>query len=506
MSRRHPRTSRWERPVSLLQAARFAHRWDQWEVCRRIRAICPGHKPDIGCRIEPSKLSDYEHGKRFPGMKHVLALCKLYDRSPEQLGLLRRGDMPAIGADGPSEANGTENSSGTNLTAVSYATPSEASDSPEDADTPRGRWDDDLLLALLLRVLLGEGSSDQMRRDQFVKGVGAAAGAAFIDPFVFLSQQAQDELNHTKVSRQQVQRLTGAAYDHARNFPRLDNPEYLRPLLSDWVSTQRLLELPSTLSQRNELTNVYARLSGILGFYTFDSGYEDRARSLYRTAQEAARESGDSDLVGWLLEREAEIPGWDPRGGRPTEAIELAMQGLLALAGSNTLTAGKLHGQAALAAASLSDRRAARTHLEAAERALSASTAGCWPNEAMMPAGFVFTESRHARTQARTSLRIGDYTGAIAHCQRAAALIQQQSAPITSAVATNQIWMSTGLLHTGELDGAVEIATNAVSSYSGVGTSLVLRTAGEFERDLVAAAPGSRHAREFSEFLGTQSA
>jgi Helix-turn-helix len=87
MSPRRRRRTKWEDPISPLQAARFEKRWFQMDACRRLREICPGHGEGRPCRIEPSKLSDYERGKRWPSMKHVLALATLYGKTPAELSI-----------------------------------------------------------------------------------------------------------------------------------------------------------------------------------------------------------------------------------------------------------------------------------------------------------------------------------------------------------------------------------------------------------------------------------
>lgn len=76
------------RSRSPLQQARVDRGWTQQQAVDRLRAICPGHPASGECRLDVAKLSDYERGARRPSVVHIETLARLYDRSPEQLGLI----------------------------------------------------------------------------------------------------------------------------------------------------------------------------------------------------------------------------------------------------------------------------------------------------------------------------------------------------------------------------------------------------------------------------------
>jgi hypothetical protein len=90
--RRRP-NGRWSNPATPLQAARFELRKSGLEIIHAIRRICPGHAGEP-CRIDVSKLSDYETGNRRPGLDHIEAFARLYQKSPEALGLIHWRDEP----------------------------------------------------------------------------------------------------------------------------------------------------------------------------------------------------------------------------------------------------------------------------------------------------------------------------------------------------------------------------------------------------------------------------
>lgn len=504
MSRnRRSRRTKWEDPVSLLQAARFQRRWLQLEACREIRQVCPGHGRGKPCRIEPSKLSDYERGQRFPSMKHLLALCAVYDKSAAELGLVRRADMPALHLD-QSVANGAENSSETNQTWTGYAVPNEATQSSE-GGTGRGQLDDDVLLAVLLRVLLGVGRGEHVRRDDFIKGIGAAAGAAFMDPFVVLSQDAQAQIHHTKISDDQIKRLSGAAYTYARGAYQKDQAKRMEGLVTDWTTAHRLLGQPQTLRQRLELTNAYARLSGVLSLCAGNEAHYARSQALRETAQEAARETGDLEVLGWMYERSCEAA--DSRG-TALDVVEASGRGLAAIGPSQSLTAARLHGWAARGYASLGDEQAAKTHLETATRIFGKGIPGCWPNDAGMPRGYTFAEDGLASATGDAYLRMGSYRVAIEYCERAEALhtangLSLRNAPV---FAHNRLHHASALLHTGEVEGATQSAISTVSGYEGIALPSVMVTARRFQHDLVSVDTGGAYAKQFSEFLRNRAA
>lgn len=92
--RRQRPNGRWTDPATPLQAARFELRKPASVVIRAIHAICEGHN-GRPCRLDLSKISEYETGKRRPSIEHMTALCRYYQKSPEELGFITWRDVPA---------------------------------------------------------------------------------------------------------------------------------------------------------------------------------------------------------------------------------------------------------------------------------------------------------------------------------------------------------------------------------------------------------------------------
>src|SRR5947209_17752212 len=64
-------------PNRQLQAARKAHGWTQSEVAERIGAS------------SPLNVTRWERGTTFPSAFYLKKLCQLFDKTPQELGLLQ---------------------------------------------------------------------------------------------------------------------------------------------------------------------------------------------------------------------------------------------------------------------------------------------------------------------------------------------------------------------------------------------------------------------------------
>lgn len=105
MARRGRSSSNGKRtPRSLLQKARLDRGWSQQQVVDRLHAICPGHREDEPCRLDIAKLSDYERHARRPSLAHIEALARVFNQSPEALGLITWRDRPD-GEDDPDSSS-----------------------------------------------------------------------------------------------------------------------------------------------------------------------------------------------------------------------------------------------------------------------------------------------------------------------------------------------------------------------------------------------------------------
>lgn len=91
-------SDQWTSPVSKLQAARFAQRLYGHQVAAKVRALCAGHRRNgrrQRCGFDEFQLSRYECGVRRPGAEHLKALCRLYGKGPDELGLILWRGRPA---------------------------------------------------------------------------------------------------------------------------------------------------------------------------------------------------------------------------------------------------------------------------------------------------------------------------------------------------------------------------------------------------------------------------
>jgi tetratricopeptide (TPR) repeat protein len=483
MPRRKPMTKGpWDDPVSPLQAARFARRQTRQEIVDLVHLVCPG-KGGEECKLDADKLGEYERGARRPGIEHVTAFCRVFKKSPEELGLIRWSDEPAT--------------NGTNQTSIGY---------PEDAQSQLLTFRGDVLAVPVgpsgQEVLAGRELevSAEVERIQFIKAVGTVAGAVVADPIIAAAQHAHNAITLTSVSSADVDRLAEAAHHHARTYYQLTDPGRTDALLLDWATAGRLIGMPATQGQRRDLFDAYARLCGVLGCLSFDQGEIARARVLLETGRAVAGEAGDGDLLGWLLQlsslvaREVESD--------PSRALALAELGIEAVGRTKTMTSARLYARRALACAQLGQRAEVLASLDRAESDLLSASPGCWPSDADTPRNFVFAPDVLVTSWAETYLILGDLGEAIAACEQAAALLNESSqvAEGSSAVPQNQLNLAIALARTGELEGACRIAAESLTGYKGVAATYVIRRARRFERSLAPYA-SSPHSREFSELL-----
>src|SRR5262245_8381016 len=126
--------------------------------------------------------------------------------------------------------------------------------------------------------------------------------------------------------------------------------------------------------------HVYAELSGILGLLSVAFANYRTARELFHGGREAAREAGDSDLLGWMYAAESYIP---LDTGDPAEVLELTDAGLAVIGKGRTRSTAWLHGLAARANAELAGSDRSRLALvgralDAAHSAMDQASGGAW--------------------------------------------------------------------------------------------------------------------------------
>src|SRR5262245_38277620 len=117
MTTRKPMTKGpWDDPITPLQAARFAKRQTRQEIVDLVHQVCPG-RGDGECKLDADKFGEYERGARRPGIEHVTAFCRVFEKSPEELGLIRWRNEPT-----PPRPP----TNGTNQTSIGYSEDAES--------------------------------------------------------------------------------------------------------------------------------------------------------------------------------------------------------------------------------------------------------------------------------------------------------------------------------------------------------------------------------------------
>jgi hypothetical protein len=470
--RRQPRTP--------LQAARYRLSRDNTleVVAAEVRRACAGHVKNgvrEPCGFSAQQLSKHENGLKA-SREHIEALCRVYQRSAEELGLIvweRKAEPP-----GPTA---TESAGGTAITA----------DGPGPGLPRRRGSEDDGLTAAATRVLSARDpeEADQMERRTFGKGIGVALGASAADPVITLARRARALLGASEVSASRLASMERAVQRYVRTWPgaRADASieDYALALVDDWASVGSLFEAQMTASNARRLNRVYGQLSGVLGLLAFELCQYRRASELYQTAQDAARQAADADLLGWLFAAESLVPFFS---GDPSGTVDLAEQGLRAVGRGQTMTAAWLHAQAArahgeLAATDPAHVRLVTMHVEEARAILDRATAGAWDGNGGIPQPFAFDTDRLIYLAGSAHIAAGDVKRGGRLCEEASTLLAKATVKDYSAVAMNAVNLAAVELAGGEPAGAATTAGGALEAYTGHNRN-VLRRMGAFEAAL----------------------
>ncbi|GAA3046912.1 hypothetical protein GCM10020229_67800 [Kitasatospora albolonga] len=201
------------------------------------------------------------------------------------------------------------------------------------------------------------------------------------------------------------------------------------------------LRLSASPVTRRSLLGSCARLVTLGGFLHLDHGRNGTAQRWYLTAAELADESGEPKTLALVL-RALSVQAH--RLGHHEAALRLADRALSVAGRSDPRTLALLHGQLALARASVGRHREAVGAIRQAERELDRAT-GPWPSIG----GYNAAALAHQRAEVRQ--RIGDRAGALSDLRLSTRLRPAQE-PRAQALVLARL----GELHleAGELDAA----------------------------------------------------
>ena len=273
-------------------------------------------------RFSETLLSAYESGQKRPGPEYLHYLCAVYRADPPDLGFpgpcfcgQSHRDGPAAAGWAPRQAEAaradTVPQPGLTFAALPQAVPpgGEAED------------DDDILRRTLLRLIA----------DPAARVTGTFFGAADR-----IRRRMDDALVSGTVSATMLDQWEETTAANGRQYMTAPPLRLLCDVLLDFGDVRRMSERRQPLDYAERLSRLAAQLAGLAGMLMLDAGDARLARSFFRTARNAADETGDRQLRAWVTVRESLVPLYY---GDPGEAAALA-RAAAGLAGRNPCVAG----------------------------------------------------------------------------------------------------------------------------------------------------------------------
>ncbi|MFJ2230348.1 MULTISPECIES: hypothetical protein [Streptomyces] len=220
---------------------------------------------------------------------------------------------------------------------------------------------------------------DNMNRRQLLRGTLAvglttSALAALTD-----TRQSLDFALAADTDLADLADLEAAAETYGYGYHGQAPSHVLADLVTDFGDLRPYLDSPQPVSTRARVCRTAGQMAGMIAIVLHDMGARKEARKWFATGSRAARESGDRQLLAWVLAREAMVP---INYGAPQAAACLAEQARQAAGDRPTAAATLAAAVAARAYALCHQQTDARRAVRAAdvlmERLDSAARADTW--------------------------------------------------------------------------------------------------------------------------------
>ncbi|MCX4411612.1 helix-turn-helix transcriptional regulator [Streptomyces sp. NBC_01764] len=217
----------------------------------------------------------------------------------------------------------------------------------------------------LPRLESDDDGDDPMNRRQLLRGALAAGLTGAALTALTDTRQSLDLALAADTEPADLSDLEAAAETYGYGYHGQPPSQVLADLVTDFGELRPLLSTPQPVATRIRVCRTAGQMAGMTAIVLMDLGARRHARSWFATAATAARESGDKQLLAWLLAREAMVP---LNYGAPQAAAQLAERARLA--------AGDQPTAAATLAAAVAARAYALSHqVEQAREALTAADA-----------------------------------------------------------------------------------------------------------------------------------
>lgn len=294
--------------TTWIRAHRLALGIALGDVVAQVRAWYVGEgRPEP--RFSETLLSAYESGQKRPGPEYLHYLCAVYRADPPDLGFpgpcfCGQGHRDGLAPRPARQADDARADPGSQQAVAFPQVPRQAG--PGEPHDGEAEDDDDVLRRALL---------------QLIADPAAPVSGNFFGAADRIRRRMDDALVSGTVSVTMLDQWEETTEAYGRQYLTAPPLRLLCDVLLDFGDVRRMSERRQSLDYAERLCRLAARLAGLAGIIMIDIGDARLARSFFRTARNAADETGDRKLRGWITAREAFVPLYY---GDPAEAAALA--------------------------------------------------------------------------------------------------------------------------------------------------------------------------------------
>ncbi|MET8676068.1 hypothetical protein ABZW18_00285 [Streptomyces sp. NPDC004647] len=210
-----------------------------------------------------------------------------------------------------------------------------------------------------------DDGEDPMNRRHLLRGALAAGLTGTALTALTDTRQSLDLALAADTAPADLSDLEAAAEAYGYGYHGQSPTRVLADIAGDFADLRPFLDSPQPVATRIRVCRAAGQMAGMIAIVLHDLGARKEARKWFATASTAAKESGDRQLHGWVLAREAMVP---LNYGAPQAAALLAEQARQA--------AGNRPTAAATLAAAVAARAYALSHQpEQARQAVAAADA-----------------------------------------------------------------------------------------------------------------------------------
>ncbi|MFD7897602.1 multiprotein-bridging factor 1 family protein [Streptomyces sp. NPDC059743] len=253
-----------------------------------------------------------------------------------------------------------------------------------------------------------------VKRRSFITGTLAVAGAGALPEFAAAHEGIDAALQGSDAA--DIAYLESVFERNTGGYHGRDPQVVLAEMQQDLMLLRDVLERPHTARDRSTVVRTAAGLTGLVAIIQHDRGQQQDARHWFTTAARAAAESGDRQMLAWVLARHAMVP---LNYGAPRAAAELAARARRVAGHTTSAAAALAAAVSSRALAATGDHRGALRAIAQARAAIErldrVGLADTWfgypPQKHSVHLSQAFTllgESGHAFTEQEAALALTD--------------------------------------------------------------------------------------------------